>query len=371
MKILVTGAKGFIGKNLSLFLTEAGHEVLGYDLGDEDKLEEYVSSCDFIVHLAGVNRPLKIEEFYDGNCNFSAKLIDTVKKTNSPAPIIFASSTKASDNSDYGKSKKMAEDMFFDFAKTNNHPVYVFRLYNVFGKWCRPSYNSVIATWCYNITHNLPIEINKDAPSIDFVYIDDVASSFLNIINGDKKGSESILYPEPHYNKKLSDIATCLESFKESRNNFFVPSIEDPFYKKLYSAYLSYLDENDFSYGLLMHKDYRGSFTEVLKTLGEGQVSINISKPGITKGNHYHHSKNEKYLVVSGTCVTKLRKVGDDKVISYKTSGKKLEVIDIPPGYTHNITNVGEEDSVTLMWANELYDPVKSDTIFLKVEEDK
>lgn len=371
MKILLTGAKGFIGKNLTYFLKEAGHEVLCYDLGDESKLEEYVSSSDFIINLAGVNRPLTKQEFYDGNLNFSARLLDTVAKVNSKSPIILSSSTKASEDSDYGKSKKMAEDLFFQFAKENNHPVYVFRLYNVFGKWCRPNYNSVIATWCYNITHNLPLEINQDAPAIDFVYIDDVAADFISIINEDKKGSDSILYPHRFYCMKLEEIASLLESFKESRKNHMVPDISTNFAKDLYSTYLSYLDEDNFTYSLDTHKDYRGSFTEVLKTFDEGQISVNVSKPGITKGNHYHHTKNEKFLVVSGTCVTKLRKIDSDKIISIKTSGDKLEVIDIPPGYTHCITNVGKSNSVTLMWANELYDKSKPDTFFLKVENDE
>lgn len=371
MKILLTGAKGFIGKNLTYFLKEAGHEVLCYDLGDESKLEEYVSSSDFIINLAGVNRPLTKQEFYDGNLNFSARLLDTVAKVNSKSPIILSSSTKASENSDYGKSKKMAEDLFFQFAKENNHPVYVFRLYNVFGKWCRPNYNSVIATWCYNITHNLPLEINKDAPAIYFVYIDDVAADFISVIDGDKKGSDSILYPRHFYCMKLEEIASLLESFKESRNNHMVPDISTNFAKDLYSTYLSYLDEDNFTYSLDTHKDYRGSFTEILKTFDEGQISVNVSKPGITKGNHYHHTKNEKFLVVSGTCVTKLRKIDSDKIISIKTSGDKLEIIDIPPGYTHCITNVGKSNSVTLMWANELYDKSKPDTFFLKVENDE
>lgn len=371
MKILLTGAKGFIGKNLSFFLKEKGYEVLSYDVGDEDKLEEYVSSSDFIINLAGINRPLSKEEFYDGNVNFAARLLDIVKKVGSKSPIILTSSTKATSTSDYGKSKKMAEDLFFAFSKENNHPVYVFRLYNVFGKWCRPSYNSVIATWCYNITHDLPIEINKDAPSIDFVYIDDIASNFISIIEGNHTGSNEILYVEPHYSKTLEEVASLLESFKQSRINHMVPNIATPFEKKLYSTYLSYLDKSSFAYPLDMHKDYRGSFTEVLKTIGQGQVSINISKPGISKGNHYHHTKNEKFLVVSGTCLTEFRKIDSDEIISIKTSGDKLEVIDIPPGYTHSITNIGKEDSVTLMWANELYDPKNPDTIFMKVRSDE
>ena len=217
----------------------------------------------------------------------------------------------------------------------------------------------------------MPITVNDQAPAIDFVYIDDIVASILATIQGSGTGSKDILYPEPHYSIKISQIADKLNSFKESRLNFMVPEIADPFSKKLYSTYLSYLDEGDFAYPLLAHKDQRGSFTEILKTVGQGQISVNISKPGITKGNHYHMSKNEKYLVVSGTCEIKFRKVGTDNVITYKCTGDDLKVVDIPPGYTHSITNVGKDDSVTLMWANELYDPNVPDTIFLPVEETK
>jgi len=372
MKILVTGAKGFIGKNLCLTLANSQHTVFEYDLSSTDEdLKKFVSEADWIVHLAGINRPLKPEEFVDGNVNFTKKLLDIVAESGSKAPIIFSSSTQAVLDNPYGQSKKAAEDEIFVFSKAHDHPVYVYRFYNAFGKWCKPNYNSVVATFCYNLTHNLPITVNDQAPAIDFVYIDDIVASILATIQGSGTGSKDILYPEPHYSIKISQIADKLNSFKESRLNFMVPEIADPFSKKLYSTYLSYLDEGDFAYPLLAHKDQRGSFTEILKTVGQGQISVNISKPGITKGNHYHMSKNEKYLVVSGTCEIKFRKVGTDNVITYKCTGDDLKVVDIPPGYTHSITNVGKDDSVTLMWANELYDPNVPDTIFLPVEETK
>jgi UDP-2-acetamido-2,6-beta-L-arabino-hexul-4-ose reductase len=372
MKILVTGAKGFIGKNLCLSLQNVGHEVFAYDLGSsDDELKTFISHADWIFHLAGVNKPLKPEEFIDGNVNLTKKLIDYLTATGSHAPIVYSSSTQAALDNPYGQSKKMAEDELFAFQEKNNHPVYVFRLYNAFGKWCRPNYNSVVATFCYNVAHNLPLQINETAPAIDFVYIDDIVASFINLLSSDGRGSTHILYPEPHYSEKLDDIAKALYQFKASRNDFMVPNIEDPFFKKLYSTYLSYLEEDDFSYALAPHIDQRGSFTEVLKTQHLGQVSVNVSKPGITKGNHYHMSKNEKYLVVEGTCEIKFRKVGTDKVIIYKCSGSDMKVVDIPPGYTHCITNVGKTDSVTLMWANELFDPNHPDTVFMPVEEDK
>jgi UDP-2-acetamido-2,6-beta-L-arabino-hexul-4-ose reductase len=369
MKVLVTGAKGFIGKNLCLILKERGHEVFQYDVGNtDDELKEYIHSADFVVHLAGINRPLNPQEFVDGNVNFTKKLLDLVKDAGSKAPIIFSSSTQAEKDNDYGKSKKAAEDEIFQFAKDNGNLVYVYRLYNVFGKWCRPNYNSVVATFCYNIANDLPIEINKEAPAIDFVYIDDIVKEFVSVIEKKPSASSSVLHVEPHYSERLDDIANALKSFKESRSNLLIPELKDGFFKKLYSTYLSYLPEDKFEYQLLTHSDQRGSFTEAFKTTDYGQVSVNVSHPGITKGNHYHMSKNEKYLVVSGTCVIKLRKVGEDKIITYTCDGKDLKVVDIPPGYTHNITNIGTEDSVTIMWANELYDPNNPDTYFLPVE---
>jgi UDP-2-acetamido-2,6-beta-L-arabino-hexul-4-ose reductase len=264
----------------------------------------------------------------------------------------------------------MAEDQLFEYEKKTGTPVYVYRLYNVFGKWCRPNYNSVIATWCYNAANNLPLQINQLAPAIDFVYIDDIIAEFLHVIENQPKPTCEIMHVEPHYTEKLEDIAAALDTFKKSRENQMIPELKEGFYKKLYSTYLSYLPEERFSYDLVMHKDIRGSFTEAFKSPTYGQVSVNVSKPGITKGNHYHMSKNEKYLVVTGTCLIKLRKVTDDKVISYTCDGKDLKVVDIPPGYTHNITNIGKEDSVTVMWANELYDPDHPDTYFLPVEKE-
>jgi UDP-2-acetamido-2,6-beta-L-arabino-hexul-4-ose reductase len=371
MKILVTGAKGFIGKNICLILREKGHDVFEYDVGStEDDLRNYTHSADFIIHLAGVNRPLFPEEFLDGNVNFTKRLLDFLDQYGHKAPIIFSSSTQAVLDNPYGKSKKMAEDQLFEYEKKTGTPVYVYRLYNVFGKWCRPNYNSVIATWCYNAANNLPLQINQLAPAIDFVYIDDIIAEFLRVIENQPKTTGEIMHVEPHYSEKLEDIAAALDTFKKSRENQMIPELKEGFYKKLYSTYLSYLPEDRFSYDLVMHKDIRGSFTEAFKSPTYGQVSVNVSKPGITKGNHYHMSKNEKYLVVTGTCLIKLRKVTDDKVISYTCDGKDLKVVDIPPGYTHNITNIGKEDSVTVMWANELYDPDHPDTYFLPVEKE-
>ena len=370
MKVLVTGAKGFIGSNLCLALKTKNHEVFEYDLGaTDDVLRSFVAEADFIVHLAGINRPLNPTEFIDGNINFTKKLLDIVLGTGSKAPIIFSSSTQAALDNPYGRSKKAAEDEIFKFAKEHDHKVFVYRLYNAFGKWSRPNYNSVVATFCYNIAHGLPLQINHEAPAIDFVYIDDIIAEFLRVLDGAVVPAFDIKHVEPHYTEKLEDIGLALESFQKSREDLLIPNLKEGFFKKLYSTYLSYLPEDHFSYDLLMHKDLRGSFTEAFKTPTYGQVSVNMSRPGVTKGNHYHMSKTEKYLVVTGTCEVKLRKVGTDKIITYTCSGKDLKVVDIPPGYTHCITNVGSEDSVTIMWANELYDTENPDTSFMPVEE--
>lgn len=346
-----------------------GYEVLPFDLGTSDEtLKQEVKESDFIIHLAGINRPLKKEEFLDGNVNLTKKLLDLITETGSKSPLVFSSSTQAALNNPYGESKKMAEDEIFSFTKERKHPVFVYRLYNVFGKWCRPNYNSVIATWCYNTTHNIPLTINPDAQAIAFVYIDDVIDEFLSCVEGKKKASLDINYPAVHYSKTLPEIASLLESFKETRKNFMTPDFHDDFAKKLYSTYLSYLDEDEFAYPLTMHTDDRGSFTEMLKTLKDGQISVNVSHPGITKGNHYHMSKNEKFIVVSGICEIKFRKIGTDNVITYTCDGKDIRAVDIPPGYTHSIKNIGQDDSVTIMWANELFNPDKPDTYYEAVE---
>jgi len=365
MNVLVTGAKGFIGKNACYALKEAKHRVFEFDVSNTgEELIEFVQNADAIIHLAGVNRPLNPEEFIDGNVNLTKRILDLAKTSDKKPLIIFASSTQATLDNPYGQSKKQAEDLLL----SSGHPVVVYRLYNVFGKWCRPNYNSVIATFCHNVANGLPLQINKEAPAIDFVYIDDVVSCLIQSLLV-KQGDNKIRYPEPHYSRKLDDIAGLLLSFKESRNTFFVPSIEDDFARKLYATYLSYLPENQFAYPLEPHVDERGSFTEILKTFGFGQISVNVAKPGITKGNHYHNTKNEKYLVVHGECEIKFRKLGSKDVITYRCSDKKLEVVDIPVGYTHSITNVGNDDSVTLMWASEQFDPKNPDTFYCPVEQ--
>lgn len=365
MKILVTGSNGFIGKNLCLFLKQSNYEVIPFDKDTKESLETLVSRCDFVMHLAGVNRPKDNSEFISGNTGLTGELIELLKKDNRKIPLLISSSIQATRDNPYGKSKKEAEDLVFKYGQETGAPVYVYRLDNAFGKWCRPNYNSVVATFCYNIANNLDITINDPNALIKFVYIDDICESFISCIN--KESTNEYLSVTPSYEITLGKLAELLYSFKESRNNLEVPLMKDGFEKKLYSTYLSYLPEGNFSYLLNAHSDARGSFTEFLRTDDKGQVSVNISHPGIVKGNHYHHTKNEKFLVVKGKGIIRFRKVGDTKVIEYPVSDEKLEVVDIPTGYTHNIENVGEEDMITIMWANEVFDPDHPDTFYEEV----
>lgn len=370
MNILVTGANGFIGKNL---ITQLHNDSLGnileYDSeSDSEQLKEYCLHADFIFHLAGVNRPTEQSEFMEGNFGFTSQLLDTLEKAGNFCPIMLASSTQAVLDNPYGLSKKAGEDLIFDYSKRTGATVMVYRFPNVFGKWCRPNYNSAVATFCHNIAHNLPINVHDRGVSMTLTYIDDVVSELISAINGRPNKEGQFCKVPIEHKVELGVIVDLLYSFKESRNNLQVPNLSNTFTKKLYSTYLSYLPEKQFSYPLKMNVDYRGSFTEFLKSPDRGQVSINISKPGITKGEHWHHSKNEKFLVVSGKGVIRFRRIYDMKVIEYFVSGDKLEVVDIPVGYTHNIENLGDSEMVTIMWVNEELDPKRPDTYRLSVD---
>ena len=404
MKVLVTGAKGFVGRNLCLALGQMSDtEVLKYDLGDEAKLDGFLAECDFVMHLAGVNRPKDPEEFKAGNAVFTEDILDKLAARQNPPPVLLSSSIQAALDNDYGKSKAAAEVAVRAYGEKTGAPVFIYRLANVFGKWCRPNYNSAVATWVYNIARDLPIMVRDPAATIRLVYIDDVVKSFVGCLDiltqrggeaecaedgrevfgqdlqdgqdcadGEDEGCakrEGILSVEPAYTRSLGEIVELIRSFHDEPNTLMVPDQADGFTKKLYSTYLAALPEDKFSYPLTMHCDNRGSFTEALHSTERGQVSVNVSKPGITKGQHWHHTKHEKFLVVSGKGEINFRMADDPyaSVISYKVSGDKLEVVRIPPGYTHNIVNVGDTDMVTVMWANEIFDPKNPDTFRLDV----
>lgn len=368
MKVLVTGAKGFIGRNLVTTLKQDTNlEVIEIDIEQSvEELKQATLESEFIFHLAGINRPKDEKEFFEGNTGLTETIIETLKQHQKKTPILITSSIQAELDNAYGQSKKAAEDALKNYSQETGANSYIYRLPNVFGKWCRPNYNSAVATFCHKIARDEEIWINDRSISLNLVYIDDVVRCFIETMQSQPKTSD-YLEVTPVHSATLGEIVDLLVSFKESRQNRTVAKMDDPLAKKLYSTYLSYLPENQFSYPLQMNIDPRGSFTEFIKTPDRGQVSVNISKPGITKGNHWHHTKNEKFLVVSGSGVIRFRKVDDDKVIEYFVSGEKLEVVDIPVGYTHNIENLGSTDMVTIMWCNECFDPEKPDTIFLEV----
>jgi UDP-2-acetamido-2,6-beta-L-arabino-hexul-4-ose reductase len=386
MNILITGAKGFIGRNLVAELNNIKEgKAKGYHLNPELTLFEYdmdtdpslldgfCRDADFVFHLAGVNRPKEQGEFMEGNFGFTSTLLDALKRHGNNCPVMLASSIQAELDNPYGVSKKAGEDLLFSYGKEVGAEVLVYRFPNVFGKWCRPNYNSAVATFCNNVANGLPILVNDRSVNMTLVYIDDVVSELISALEGNANRVVG-LSPERQYCKvpvehriALGEIVDLIYSFKESRGNLQVADLSDEFTKKLYSTYLSYLPVDGFSYPLKMNVDERGSFTEFLKSPDRGQVSINISKPGITKGQHWHHTKNEKFLVVSGRGVIRFRKIDEEKIYEYFVSGDKLEVVDIPVGYTHNIENLGNTDMVTVMWVNEVFDPEHPDTFFLPV----
>lgn len=371
MKILITGSKGFIGKNLIVRLKEEGiYELLEYDMDTpQELLESYCEICDSVVHLAGINRPKSDKEFMQGNCDFTEKLIEKLKKSHNKAPIIVTSSIQAERDNLYGKSKKAGEEVLIKYGEETGNRVCIYRLPNVFGKWCRPNYNSAVATFCYNIARGLPITVTDPNINLQLVYIDDVVEEIIAAVESKNTAYKKYYYKVPKvYTATLGEITKLLYGFKASRVSLDVPEVSSEFIKVLYSTYTSYLPEEAFKYPLVMHEDQRGSFTEIIKTLERGQFSVNVAKPGITKGNHWHHTKVEKFLVVYGKGCIKFRKIGTDKVITYHVSGEKLEVVDIPVGYTHSISNEGEEDLITFMWCNECFDPNHPDTYYEEVE---
>lgn len=399
MKILVTGAKGFVGKNLCVSLANIRdgkdrtrpelkiEEVFAYDIDTAPEfLEKYCSKCDFVFNLAGVNRPQNAEEFMQGNFGFTSTLLDTLKRHNNTCPVMIASSIQATCigryDSDYGRSKKAGEDLIFTYGEETGAKVLVYRFPNLFGKWCRPNYNSAVATFCNNIANDLPIQVKDRAAQLELLYIDDLVAEMLDALEGKEHrctfdGIEPIPCKDGKYcaapithKATLGEIVDLLDSFKEQTSTLIVPEIPNgSFAKKLYSTYLSYLPKEKVAFPLKMNCDDRGSFTELLKTEKCGQISVNISKPGITKGQHWHHSKWEFFIVVAGRGLIQLRKIGSDEVLNFEVSGNKIEAVHMLPGYTHNIINLSEtENLVTVMWANEQFDPKHPDTFGEAVE---
>jgi UDP-2-acetamido-2,6-beta-L-arabino-hexul-4-ose reductase len=369
MKILVTGANGFVGKNLLAELNNRGYnDIYKFDI-DTDKylLDEYTEKCEFVFHLAGVNRPKDEKEFMEGNFGSTSELLELLKKHNNKSPILITSSIQAERDNPYGNSKRAGEELLFNYSNESGAKALVYRLPNIFGKWSRPNYNTVVATFCYNIARGLDIQVNNEDAELTLCYIDDVLDEFIRAFKGNETRNGDYCCVPVIHKIKLGDLADKIRNFKESRKDLSVPNMEDELTKKLYSTYLSFLPEDRFSYDLNMHCDNRGSFTEFIRTPDRGQVSVNVAKPGVTKGNHWHHTKNEKFLVVSGTGLIRLRKIGSDEIIEYKVSGEKLQVIDIPTGYTHSIVNIGDTDMVTVMWVNEAFNPEKPDTYILEV----
>lgn len=367
MKVLITGSNGFIAKNLIEHLKrDEDIELYLYSKKDSiNLLEAYVKEVDFIFHLAGVNRPKDVSEFYEGNSSLTKNIVNILRESDKTTPILLSSSIQAELDNDYGKSKLEAENILLDYAKESGASVYIYRLPNVFGKWCRPNYNSVVATWCNNIATNVDIQVNDRNVELTLVYVDDIVKSFISKL--DFQSDERYFNIETVYKKSLGEIESLLYQFKENRKTLVIPNVGSGFERALYATYLSYLSTDDFAYELKGHKDERGTFYEILKTLDSGQFSLSTTAPGITRGNHYHHTKNEKFLVVKGEALIEFRHIVTNEIISYKVSDKKMEVVEMIPGYTHNIKNIGNEEMILFLWANESFDKNNPDTYFLEV----
>ncbi|MCL5018900.1 MAG: NAD-dependent epimerase/dehydratase family protein [Patescibacteria group bacterium] len=368
--VLVTGANGFIGKNLTASL-EKGNDIkiLKYDIENSiDELRDCIKTADFVFHLAGVNRPKEIIEYEQGNKGFTEELLDVIKDTGNKIPVLLSSTIQAAMDNPYGLSKKGSEEVIFEYGRQTGAKVYVYRLPNVFGKWCKPNYNSVVATWCHNISRDLPIQISNPQTELDLVYIDDVVNEFINVLDGKAHASADGFFFVPRtFRIKLGQLADKLYSFKESRKTLVMPDFEGNFDRFLYATYLSYLPDRDFGYNLEMKHDNRGWLAEFIKSKQFGQIFISRTKPGITRGNHWHNTKAEKFLVIDGEALIRFKQINSSEIIEYKVSGEELKVLDIPAGYTHSITNTGHNDLITLFWADEIFDPQKPDTFYLEI----
>ncbi|MEH7249103.1 NAD-dependent epimerase/dehydratase family protein [Neobacillus niacini] len=369
MKILVTGANGFIGKNLIAELNNKGYQEIFKFNRDTDPslLDTYTKECDFVFHLAGVNRHQDDVEFIKGNCDFTSELLGKLKENNNKTPVLITSSTQANKDNPYGRSKKAAEDLLLSYERETGAKTLIYRLPNVFGKWSRPNYNSVVATFCYNIARNLNIQVHNPNTELTLCYIDEVIAEFVRGLEGNETRYQEFCVVPVIHKILLGELAEKIYSFKNSRPTLIMPSLEKDFDRQLYSTFLSYLEEDNFSYKLNKNVDDRGWLSEFIKSKANGQIFLSKTRPGITRGNHWHHTKVEKFLVIQGEAAIRLRKINTEEVLEYRVNGKNLEVVDIPVGFTHSITNSGKEDLITLFWANEIFNPEKPDTYFLGV----
>jgi UDP-2-acetamido-2,6-beta-L-arabino-hexul-4-ose reductase len=372
--VLVTGADGFIGKNLVAGLNRIEDiQIYKFDIADStEMLKSYLKDADLVFHLAGVNRPEHVEEFEKGNVSFTQKIIDILTELGRFIPIVYTTSIQARLDNPYGISKKKAEEILIKYNQENNTKVYLYRLPNVFGKWSRPNYNSVVATFCYNISHGLGIQISDAENEIELVYIDDVVDEFARLISARKTDLEKKYHTISNtYRITLGDLAEKIYFLRDIRKTLLLPDFNVPFMKCLYATYLSFLDKDDFSYKLEQKKDQRGSLVEILKSPYFGQIFISTSNKGIMRGNHYHDTKIEKFCVIKGDAAIKLRPVIGNEIITYHVSGDEIEIVDIPPGYTHSIENKSNEDLIVLFWADEIFNPKAPDTYFEKVQHEK
>jgi UDP-2-acetamido-2,6-beta-L-arabino-hexul-4-ose reductase len=367
MRVLVTGSNGFIGKNLIIRLNELDIQVLTYTReSSTQNLEELIKDTDFVVHLAGENRPKDEKDFNVVNAGLTMSICDALRSSGENIPIILASSTQAEFDNAYGKSKLDAEASVKMLEVDTGCPVYVYRLPGVFGKWCKPNYNSVVATFCHNISHDLPVQVNNPDFELSLVYIDDVVEEFVKVIQG-LIGGKKELSVQPKYKIKLGDLSTQIQNFKESRDSLITEKVGSGLIRKLYSTYLSYLPPAQFTYSIPSYGDERGMFAEMLKTKDSGQFSFFTAKPGVTRGGHYHHSKTEKFLVVQGRAKFGFRNVATDETYEIIATSQELKIVETVPGWSHDITNVGTEEIIVMLWANEIFDSDNPDTIAYKV----
>ena len=370
MKVLITGSNGFIGKNLVSNLS-LNKEIEIYKYDRESTLEDlnkYTKDCDFVYHLAGINRPNKPEEYMEGNYGFTNTLLDFLKHNNNKCPIMIASSIQAELDNDYGKSKKAGENLIFDYGKENDVKVFVYRFPNLFGKWCRPNYNSVVATFCYNVANNLEITVNDETKELTLAYIDDVCNELIKCLENNEIRENDFCIVPITYTKTLGEIASLIRSFKANDQGIMVPSTGDVFTKNLYATYISYVPLEELVVDLEEHRDDRGVFCELVRTKEAGQISVSTTNPNVLRGGHYHNTKMERFIVIKGKAKIEFEHVINHNKYEFEVSGDKLQYVTIPVGYQHSINNIGEDELVLILWANELFDPNIPDTYVMEEE---